>query len=88
MNKMLIAAIAAATFAAGNARAEGANTFEMERSARPIMSGQSGSVTGSETMPVFSGAVRQSSPRLVSDAGSETMPIWAAPYRKTGLASN
>src|SRR5690349_12275594 len=61
MKIILVAAAAVLGLAAGSARAEGPNTFEMVRTAKPIMAGQSGTDIASESMPVFSGSARHSS---------------------------
>jgi hypothetical protein len=44
---------------------------------RPIMAGQSGIDSGSQWMPLFSGATRHSPANpMISDVGSEAMPVW------------
>jgi hypothetical protein len=85
MKTILIAALAALGLMAGTARAEGPNAVEMLPTSRPIMAGQSAVDTGSEMMPIFSGAIKHSSFPVISDTGSEAMPSWAS-FRPVELA--
>ena len=76
MKKLLVAGSALLVLATGSAYAEGPNAVEMPRISRPIMAGQSGIDSGSETTPVFSGKVAHGSFTVVSDTGSTGMPTW------------
>ena len=50
------------------------------------MAGQSGIDSGSQRMPVFSGATQHSPANpVLSDVGSEAMPVWA-PVRPIAVA--
>jgi hypothetical protein len=85
--KIILFAAAALAFVGNVARAEGLNAVEMPGGiSRPIMAGQSGTDSGSQRMPVFSG-VTQHSPAnpVISDVSSEAMPVWS-PVRPVALA--
>jgi hypothetical protein len=77
MKKILFAAAALALV--GNvARAEGPNAVEPDGISRPIMAGQARFDSGSERMPIFSGAAQHSPANpVLADVGSEGMPVWA-----------
>jgi hypothetical protein len=85
--KLFLFAAAALVLIGNVARAEGPNAVEMPRGiSRPIMAGQSGVDSGSERMPVFSGAARHSPANpMISDVGSEATPAWV-PARHGAMA--
>ena len=86
MKKILFAAAALALV--GNiARAEGPNAVEMPAGiSRPIMAGQARVDSGSERMPIFSGAAQHSPGNpVLADVGSEGMPV-LAPVRPVAVA--
>ena len=79
---------AAALVLMGNvALAEGPNAVEMPRGiSRPIIAGQAGVDSGSERMPVFSGAAQHGPANpVLADVGSEGTPVWA-PVRPVAVA--
>jgi hypothetical protein len=77
MKNILFAAVGLALIS-NVARAEGPNAVEMPSGiSRPIMAGQSGIDSGSQRMPLFSGAMQHSPANpMISDVGSEAMPVW------------
>jgi hypothetical protein len=85
--KNILFAAAALVLLGHVARAEGPNAVEMPRGiSRPMMAGQFGLDSGSERMPVFSGATQHSPANpVLSDVGSEAMPVWA-PVRPVAVA--
>ena len=85
--KSILFAVAALVLIGSEAGTEGPNAVEMPSGiSRPIMAGQSGIDSGSQRMPVFSGAIQHSPANpVLSDVGSEAMPVWA-PVRPIAVA--
>jgi hypothetical protein len=85
--KTILFAAAAVAFVGNVARAEGLNAVEIPGGiSRLIMAGQSGTDSGSQRMPVFSGLTQHSPANpVISDVGSEAMPVWS-PARPLALA--
>jgi hypothetical protein len=84
--KTVLFAAAALALVGNVAWAEGPNAVEMRGISRPIMAGQIGIDSGSERMPVFSGATQHSPANpVLADVGSEGPPVWA-PLRSVGVA--
>jgi hypothetical protein len=84
--KPILFAAAALVLMGNVALAEGPNAVESGRISRSIMAGQSGLDSGSERMPVFSGAAQHSPANpMISDVGSEATPVWA-PVRPVVVA--
>ena len=85
--KTVLFAAAALALISNLARAEGPNAVEMPSGiSRPIMAGQSGIDSGSQRMPVFSGATQHNPANpVLSDVGSEAMPVWT-PVRPIAVA--
>ena len=85
--KTILFAAAALALIGNVARAEGPNAVEMPSGiSRPIMAGQSGIDSGSQRMPVFSGATQHSHANpVLTDVGSEAMPVWT-PVRPIAVA--